>query len=244
MVAEVMEVEGRNILWNINFFRAAQDWEMGSFIDFYSLLYSCRPNTQHTDDLWWCPTRKGVFTVSSFYKVLTQVPDSQFPWRKLWCNKAPLKASFFVWTAALGKILTTDNLRRRNIIIADWCCMCKRGGESVDHLLLHCEVARTIWDAVFNRIDLAWVMPETVMDALACWTSIRGMRQIKAVWKMIPNCILWCLWQERNERIFEDKERSIAELKMLFFRTLCTWAHAVDFNGMEFHEFLVSNVPT
>ena len=39
-------------------------------------------------------------------------------------------------------------------------------------------------------------------------------------------------------------ERSMAELKMLFFRTLCTWAIAVDFNGMDFHEFLVSNAPT
>ena len=48
---------------------------------------------------------------------------------------------FFVWTAALGKILTVDNLRLRHIVVLDWCCMCKGDGESVDHLLLHCLVA-------------------------------------------------------------------------------------------------------
>ena len=122
--------------------------------------------------------------------------------------------------------------------------MCKRGGETVNHLLLHCEIAKTIWDEVFKRMDMAWVMPETVLDVLACWNSIRGMRQIKAVWKLIPTCIMWCLWQERNERTFEDKERSVEELKLLFFKTLCTWAIAIDLNGKDLHEFLVSNMPS
>ncbi|KAF5452893.1 hypothetical protein F2P56_021410 [Juglans regia] len=243
-VAEVMEVSGGNIHWNINFNRAAQDWEMESFVDFYSLLYSIRPNIQQEDGLWWCPARNGVFSVRSFYKVLTQVSEIQFPWKKLWRHKAPPKASFFVWTASLGKILTTDNLRKRRIIIADWCCMCKSGGESVNHLLLHCEIARTLWDEVFKKMELMWVMPQTVLEVLACWASIHGVRQIKAVWKMIPICIMWCLWQERNERTFEDKERTLEELKMFFFRTLCTWAIAIDFNGMDLHVFLVSNMPT
>jgi len=48
---------------------------------------------------------------------------------------------FFVWTATLGKILTLDNLRKMNIIVMEWCCLCKICGESMDNLLLHCEVA-------------------------------------------------------------------------------------------------------
>jgi hypothetical protein len=56
---------------------------------------------------------------------------------------------FFVWTAALGKILTHDNLRRRLIVVLEWCCMCKHG-ESIDHLLLHCDVARVIWSFFYS----------------------------------------------------------------------------------------------
>jgi hypothetical protein len=46
----------------------------------------------------------------------------------------------FSWLATLGKILTMDNLRKRHIIVVDWCCICKKSEESVDHLLIHCEM--------------------------------------------------------------------------------------------------------
>jgi hypothetical protein len=46
-----------------------------------------------------------------------------------------------VWLAAPGKILALDNLRKWNIIVMEWCCMCKTCGESINHLFLHCEVA-------------------------------------------------------------------------------------------------------
>ena len=50
---------------------------------------------------------------------------------------------FFVWTTALEKILTLDNLRKRNVVV-EWCCMCKNNGKSIDHLLIHCKIAREL----------------------------------------------------------------------------------------------------
>ena len=89
----------------------------------------------------------------------------------MWQTQAPPRAIFFVWSAALGKILTLDNLRKRNIIVLNRCCMCKRSEEIVDHLLLHCEVASALWYAIFSRFGLAWVMPRWVFDLLAYWWS-------------------------------------------------------------------------
>jgi hypothetical protein len=55
-----------------------------------------------------------------------------------------------VWTVTLGKILNLDNLRKRRVIVVEWCCMCKRNVESIYNILLHCEVARELWSEIFS----------------------------------------------------------------------------------------------
>ena len=37
---------------------------------------------------------------------------------------------------------------------------------------------------------------------------------------IVPHCLMWCLWWERNSMCFEDNERSIPDLMLFFFRTL------------------------
>jgi len=133
--------------------------------------------------------------------------------------------AFFAWTAAQGKILTLDNLRKKRVIVIDRCFMCKMNGESVDHLLLHCEVARVLWNAIFSRFSLSWVMPLRVVDLFACWWT-GGRFWSAVVWKMVPCCLMWCLWRERNDRQFEDKERIIEDLISFFFHSLYSWSAA------------------
>jgi hypothetical protein len=96
------------------------------------------------------------------------------------------------------------------------CYLCKSDGETVNHLLLHCEVENALWYAIFNRFGLSWVMPNSVADLFACWWA-GGHSRNAIMWKMVPLCLMWCLWEERNARCFEDLERSSEELKSFFF---------------------------
>lgn len=48
---------------------------------------------------------------------------------------------------AKKKILTLDNLIRRKMVMVNWCCMCVRDGELIDHLLVHCSIAREVWSS-------------------------------------------------------------------------------------------------
>jgi len=52
--------------------------------------------------------------------------------------------AFFVWSVVLDKILTHDSLRKRNVLVIEWCCIYKKNMESIDHMLLHCEVTRDL----------------------------------------------------------------------------------------------------
>jgi hypothetical protein len=132
---------------------------------------------------------------------------------------------FFSWSAAQGKILTVENLRKKNIIIVDRCYLCKRDGESVDHLLLHCDVASTLWIHVFTRFGMSWVMLKRVIDLFACWWK-SGRPKSAAVWKMVPICIFWCVWKERNLSCFEDQKNSMEDILASFFHTLYLWTMA------------------
>lgn len=47
--------------------------------------------------------------------------------------------------------------------------MCKRYGETIYHLLLHCLVARELWHMVLSLFEVHWVMPSSVKELLASW---------------------------------------------------------------------------
>jgi hypothetical protein len=110
-----------------------------------------------------------------------------------------VKVTFFAWTAALGKIITLDNLIKKCVIVIDKCCMCKMNGESMDYLILHCEIARALWNAIFSRFSLSWVMPLRMEDLIVCWW-MGGRSRSAVMWKMILCCLMWCLWRERNDK--------------------------------------------
>ena len=40
----------------------------------------------------------------------------EFPWKSIWKPRVPTRVAFFLWTATLGRILTVDNLRKKNTI--------------------------------------------------------------------------------------------------------------------------------
>jgi hypothetical protein len=135
--------------------------------------------------------------------------------RLIWGVKAPRRISFFTWTAARGKILTCDNLMRRGHVLAGWCCLCKNQWETVDHLLLHCEVAVALWGFVFSMFGVQRVFPAMVLDMVSGWHNWFG-RHSSAIWNLAPLCVMWSLWQERNRRIFEDAEKSVSHLQEHF----------------------------
>jgi hypothetical protein len=214
-----VELVGGFNQWSVRFFREAHDWEVDTFAAFFQVLHSVSFNRGSEDKLWWIPSKKGLFKVGSFFSSLACDVRSHFPWKSVWRTQAPPRAAFFAWSAALGKILTGDNLRKRHVIVVDRCCMCKRSRESVDHLLLHCDVAYAMWSAIFSRFGLSWVMPLRVLDLFACWWTAGRLRSA-VIWKMVPTCILWCVWKERNDRCFEDMERSSEDILASFFHTL------------------------
>ena len=127
----------------------------------------------------------------------------------MWKSKVPTRVAFFSWTAALGRILTIDNLWKRRVL-----------------LLLHCPIAQKLWNLIFTLFGTSWVMPRGVEDLFSCWTNTMGNSESGAIWKAVPHCLMWCFWRERNSRAFSGEENSVPALKYSFLQTLYEWLKA------------------
>ena len=239
-VVDNLSVVGGVAHWNVLFTRYAQDWEVEMVMSFFDQLYSTRVRHGEVDRVVWNLSKRRNFEVKTFYKALACHEAVSFPWKGIWRVKAPKRVAFFVWTAALGKILTHDNLRRRGIVVVEWCVMCKKHGESVDHLLLHCDVARVVWSSFYSLFGVEWVMPSSVVDLLSAWGTLLGRGPVHRIWKQVPLCVLWGLWRERNSRLFEDVEVQVGALCRNVLNMLYLWVSAHSLGSMPYADFLLS----
>lgn len=58
-----------------------------------------------------------------------------------------------------------DNLKRRGMSmesVSSLCPLCRRGGELIDLLFLHCDVSSSLWRYFIYRCDLSCCMPKSL----------------------------------------------------------------------------------
>ena len=141
-------VEDRRI-WDVRFIQEFNDWDMDEGLHFLRILGVNTPPMDVGDRMRWKLKPNGEFDIRSYYNKLRDSPSIVFPWKGIWRVKVPRRVFFFFWCVAWNKILTGDNLRRlRGLDFVDWCIMCQHYGETVEHLLLHCEMAYWLWSFV------------------------------------------------------------------------------------------------
>ena len=109
--------------WDLHFSRSVQDWELDSLDWFMDLIYSSSVIVRGDDMMCWKLNKSRGLEVGGSNSI-------HFPWKIIWRPKIPPRVAFFSWSAALGRILTTDNLWKRGINLIDWCVMCKQNREN------------------------------------------------------------------------------------------------------------------
>ncbi len=71
--------------------------------------------------------------------------------------------------------------------------MCQSSGESIEHILLHCTVARDIWLFVFTLFGVPWVLPKMVVQMLSCWNERFHRHKSFKTWN-------GTIWREQNSK--------------------------------------------
>ena len=133
-----------------------------------------------------------------------------FPMKNIWKSSVQTKVSFFAWQASWGKVLTLDQVKKRGWALANRCYFCQVEEESIDHLLLHCEKTRVLWEMLFTLFGVS----------LFGWNGFFMGKKRKTVWRAGPLCIFWTIQKTRNRIAFEDEVLSIQRLKTTFLNLL------------------------
>nr|CAN74795.1 hypothetical protein VITISV_041690 [Vitis vinifera] len=200
--------------WNFNFCRNLTDSEIDLLQRLMSSIHSVLLSPSSSDSRAWSLSSSGSFSVKSFFYALSRDsnPLMFLPAKFLWSSKVPSKVKALAWLVAHGKVNTNDKLQLRRpykALCPQWCILCKGNGESIDHLFLHCPVTIGLWHRLFNLVGVIWVPPRSIEDMLVIsfkglGNSVRG----KILWQIACLTLIWMVWQERNNRIFEDKGRT------------------------------------
>lgn len=111
-----------------------------------------------------------MFSFHSFYNVFSPYDNYPFPWKKVWQarvwqTRVPPRFAFFAWTTSLEKILTMDNLRKRNVVVIEWHCMCKCSREILDYSIVR-------WLPLLRIHFLSWVVRCGSSCSAELWTFL------------------------------------------------------------------------
>ncbi|XP_021603865.1 uncharacterized protein LOC110608888 [Manihot esculenta] len=140
-VCDLLEDNGRK--WNI-----ALLLDLFSIKDIRAIITIPISLNSREDTLMWYFDKKGLYTVKSAYRVYLDMGRHHADlggdlWGRLWKASAPPKVKEFCWRAYRNILPTEDNLRHRGVDIDTRCLWCHRN-ENVDHVLLHCSLAKEV----------------------------------------------------------------------------------------------------
>jgi hypothetical protein len=148
------------------------------------------------DNLLWKLESNGSYSVKSLYVVVNFRGILHVYVHKVWDIKVPPKIHFFMWLIAHNRILTRDNLVKKQNV-DDMTCVFYNEVESNSHMFFECVVAKAIWKHILHvtRLDSTQVSLEALAGS---WEHNKTHKMLN----MIIAAVLWSIWLTRNGMCF------------------------------------------
>ncbi|GJT53331.1 RNA-directed DNA polymerase, eukaryota, reverse transcriptase zinc-binding domain protein [Tanacetum coccineum] len=189
------------------------NWPSGFADKFPFLSFLPPPLLFHDrqDKVFWKSNsgKVGPFSVKSVWLSLAPVRPT-FPWYKVvWFSQNIPRHSFILWLAIKKKLKTQDRLSIWSGLNNLRCSLCNKTQDNHNHLFFGCEFSSKVWNCLkgLMKLDNA---PSDLYQVLN-YILVRPLGQ--SVWSIIQRlgigATVYFLWQERNLRTFQNKERSV-----------------------------------
>ncbi|KAG2313170.1 hypothetical protein Bca52824_024727 [Brassica carinata] len=136
---------------------------------------------------------------------------------EVWKIQTAPKIKTFIWRAVSNAIPVGELLVKRGVKMDPVCQACGYQGESINHIIFQCSVARQVW-AMANVPHLQHGFDEHGFDEVSHFDNfhslmlmMRNKRIPEAVRNAIP-WVVWYLWKFRNGILFEARIKTPTEV--------------------------------
>ena len=125
-------------------------------------------------------------------------------------------------------MLTMEHFKKRGFQLTNRSPLCGKAEEELNHLLIHCPLIWGLWEDLISIPSLAWVCPFSHKDLFLGWTFFSIRKRARKLWRSAPLCLLWAIWKEKNQIVFNDVPFSLTRLKSSFVSMLVSWAGYIE----------------
>lgn len=125
--------------------------------------------------------------------------DLHEAWVVIWSIEASPKVRHFLWRLCTEKLPTRGLLHARHLIEDDSCPWCDGERETASHAIFGCPRTRDLWveSGCARLIHEADTTP--IKTLFAGWKNVDAKLKKRVAW------MSWCIWTDRNLKVFEGK---------------------------------------
>ena len=143
---------------------------------------------------------RGICTINIVYHTqMDPIAEGKWWWWKIQTTNPPQKCQIFMWLVLTKKIVTWDNLWKRQLQGPDRCCLCHVVEGSVPHLFFWCPYFSQIWVDIEQGFHFHNHYPSANLQLnLSNWYSRHELKSFCST----PYLVLWGIWLARHATIF------------------------------------------
>lgn len=152
----------------------------------------------------WMPNSDGAFSIKSAWELVRHRDNFMAMNRLIWHMVVPLKWSFLTWRACRGGLPIDSCVQQKGICLASKCNCCQSPQvESVNHVFVSSDVARKVWAEMEGRMGIHKDESLLQLKLSAWWMSKVRSPCHKTILSLIPCCVCWELWLNRNKSRYQ-----------------------------------------
>ncbi|XP_024004874.1 uncharacterized protein LOC112082018 [Eutrema salsugineum] len=151
--------------------------------------------------VWNCgSSTRYSFSTSQTWDTLRSLAPPVNWYNAVWFKGHIPKHAFLFWIAQLDRMPVMARLARWGIVASSSCTLCSLFTETRDHLLLHSDFSKLVWDKIFVKLGYT-NPPFHDWGSMCTWLLTPANEEVTVIRKLATQATTYLLWRERNARI-------------------------------------------